>query len=410
MAREIEKLSAAKVSKTKEPGYHHDGAGLYLQVSESLSKSWIFRYTRNGKTREMGIGSFLALTLEEAREAAKAQRKLLAEGKDPIETRNALRAQETAQETNSLTFEECAKRYIATNRTGWKNGKHAEQWENTLATYAAPVFGKLPVHAITTPLVLKVLEPIWATKAETANRLRGRIEHVLDWAKIHGYRTGDNPARWRGHLDKILPKRSKVSKVQHHAALPYREINPFIRELRGMEGTAPQALEFLILTAARTEEVIGAKPDEFQLDKALWIIPPERMKAGKEHRVPLTPRAIEIIRAQPESEYVFRGHGKNDPLSNGAMLRVLDRMERDEITTHGFRSSFRDWAEEQTNFPHNVIELALAHAIKDKTEAAYRRGDLFEKRRKLMADWARFCEAPKTAGKVVPMAGRKAAK
>jgi integrase len=409
MAREIERLKDVQVRNIKEPGYHPDGAGLYLQVSPSLTKSWIFRYTRTGKTREMGLGSYLALTLKEARDAAKAQRKLLAEGRDPIDTRDALKTQEVLAKANTLTFDECAKKYIATNKAGWKNGKHADQWQNTLDTYASPVIGKLPIQAIDTGLVLRVLEPIWAEKPETASRVRGRIESVLNWATAHKYRSGDNPARWRGHLDKILPKRSKVARVQHHEALPYSEINPFITELRKQPGIAPMALEFAILTAARTEEVVGAKPGEFNLEKGVWTIPGERMKAGREHRVPLSPRAIEILQAQPDSEYVFSGRWENKPMSNGAMLMVLERMGKGDITVHGFRSTFRDWAAETTNYPREVCEMALAHTLKDKTEAAYRRGDLFEKRRLLMLDWAKYCLTPKAAGKVVPMK-RKAQK
>lgn len=405
MAREIERLTDAQVKKAKAPGYMPDGAGLYLQVGPTLTKSWIYRYTRSGKTREMGLGSYLALTLKEARVEAKAKRKLLAEGKDPIEARAELRLQETITKANTLTFDECAKRYIATNRSEWKNEKHVEQWQNTLDTYASPIIGGRPVQAVDTGKVLEILEPIWSTKTETASRLRGRIESVLDWATTLKYRTGDNPARWKGHLDKILPKRSKVQRVKHHEALPYAKINPFIVVLREQPGTVPQALEFLILTAARTGEVTGAKPEEFDLEASIWEIPGARMKSGKPHRVPLPPRALAIVKAEieahPDSDYVFPGRA-GEQLSNGAMLRVMERMEY-AATPHGFRSCFRDWSAEQTSYPNEVCEMALAHTLKDKTEAAYRRGDLFEKRKLLMLDWANYCEAPKPGAKVTPI-------
>ena len=424
MAREIEMLSQkatehAKWKPSKEkpeakrPIYLRDGGGLYLQVSAADTKSWIFVYTRAGKTREMGLGSFPDYSLKEARESAKAKRKLLAEGVDPIDARGTQRAQEAAQKAGALNFAECVKRYIVANSSGWKNEKHAAQWQSTLDEYAAPIIGALPVQDVDTARVLRVLEQeverggkkgrLWDLLPETASRVRGRIEKVLGWAKTHDYRKGDNPAVWRNNLQNSLPKRSKVQAVRHHPALPYAEMGAFAQALRALPGTAPQALEFCILTAARTGEAIGAKPEEFDLKKGTWTIPASRMKAGREHRVPLSPRAVEIIKAQPEGAYVFGGRYKETPLSNMAMLEVVRGMGRKDLTVHGFRSTFRDWAAESTSYPNELCEMALAHTLSDKTEAAYRRGDLFEKRRLLMLDWARFCNTPKRSAKVTPI-------
>jgi integrase len=311
-----------------------------------------------------------------------------------VEARKAKRAEERLTAATATTFEQCAERYIAAHRSGWRNPKHAAQWPSTLKTYAYPVFGSLPVQAVDTGLVMKVLEPIWHAKPETASRVRGRIEAVLDWATVRGYRKGENPARWRGHLDKLLPARGKVRKVEHHAALPYAEMGDFMAALREQEGIAARALEFLILTAARTSEVIGARWQEFDLEGKLWIVSADRIKGGKEHRVPLSGAALTIIEAMKEtreSEFVFPGGKAGKPLSNMAMLKALERMERTELTAHGFRSSFRDWSAERTNYPREVAEMALAHTVGDKVEAAYRRGDLFRKRRQLMAAWARYC-------------------
>jgi integrase len=296
-----------------------------------------------------------------------------------------------------MTFRECAERYIAAHRVGWRNAKHAEQWRSTLATYAFPIFGDLPVQAIDLGLVMKAIEPIWASKTETASRLRGRIESILDWAATRGYRQGDNPARWRGHLENLLPKRTKVRKVQHHAALPYGRVGDFIQALQQQRGVAAMALELCILTATRTSETIGARWQEVDLRETVWTIPADRIKAGKEHRIPLSAPAVAILQklaAARSSDFVFPGGKPGQPLSNMALLALLKRMGRPDLTVHGFRSAFRDWAAELTNFPREVCEMALAHAIGDKVEAAYRRGDLFAKRRQLMEAWARFCLTP----------------
>ena len=352
MARRIDRLTAIAVAKKSAKGRYADGGGLYLQVGEKGGKSWMFRYSRNGKEHEMGLGSVITFSLAEARLRANRCRQLLADGIDPLAERKEKRASALVEATNTRAFDECTASYIRAHRPGWKSPKHGEQWKNTLGTYASPVLGALPVRAINTSLVIKVLEPIWASKNETASRVRGRVERVLDWARARGYRTGENPARWRGHLDKLLPPPRKVQKLAHHAALPYRQIGEFIRQLRSNEGVAPRALEFAILTAARTGEVVGARWSEFDLDAGVWTVPAERMKANREHRVPLSTTAQSVLaRLLREGDYVFCGASRNRPLSNMAMLALLRRMGREDLTVHGFRSSFRDWAAELTNFP-----------------------------------------------------------
>jgi integrase len=423
MAGTAVRLTALKVDRLKsKAGMHHDGGGLYLQVTPG-GASWVLRYMLNGKAREMGLGPLELYGLADARAKALDARRLRHEGIDPIEHRRAHRARQRLDAAKAITFKECAETYIGSHRAGWRNGKHADQWGATIATYAEPVIGALPVQAIDTALVLKVLEPIWTIKPETASRLRGRLESILDWAKVRGYREGENPARWRGHLDKLLPARAKVRKVEHHAALPYAELPAFMTALRAQEGTSARALEFAILTAARTGEVIGARLDEIAEREKVWTVPGERMKAGKEHRVPLSPRALAIVNGidhQPESDqrdgarseagaFVFPGGKTSKPLSNMALLMLLRRMGRDDLTAHGFRSTFRTWAAERTNFPREVIEAALAHTIGNKVEAAYQRGDMFEKRRRLMEAWTQFCASAAAAGQVIPTQGKRAA-
>ncbi|MFO1084079.1 MAG: integrase arm-type DNA-binding domain-containing protein [Reyranellaceae bacterium] len=414
MGRAIERLKALSVEKlARKPGMYCDGGGLWLRVSSPTARSWVFRYMLDRAPHEMGLGKYPEITLAEARERAAQARRLKAHGKDPIAERDAVRAAVIADAAKAVTFKEAAERYIAAHRAGWRNAKHAAQWEATLATYAQPTIGTLAVQAIDTGLVLKVLEPIWQKKTETASRLRGRIEAVLDWAKVRGYREGENPARWRGHLDKLLPARAKVQKVQHHAALPIDGLNGFMAELRAQEGTAARALEFAILAAARTGEVIGARWGEMDLDGKVWTVPAERMKAGREHRVPLSARAVvllkeleaetEDVRPQDADDFVFTTGASGKPLSNMAMLMLLRRMGRGDLTAHGFRSTFRDWCAERTNFPSEVAEMALAHSVGDKVEAAYRRGDLFEKRCALMEQWATLCGTAPSEAKVLPM-------
>ena len=400
MARIVGRLSALAVNKKHQPGVYPDGGGLYLQVSANGARSWIFRYMLDGRARWMGLGSLHDVKLSEARTLAAESRKRRAEGTDPIEARKAIRALARLESAKAVTFADCAAQYIEAHRAGWRNAKHGDQWTNTLKTYAYPVFGSLPVQSVDTDLVMRVLDPIWREKTETASRVRSRVENILDWAKTKGYRQGENPARWRGHLENLLPARSKVHKVQHHPALPYDKIRPFVKALRREEGTAALALEFAILTGSRTNEVIGARWAELNLKAALWTVPANRIKGGREHRIPLSAPALTIVKKMkalpvPDGEkpsgFVFPGGKEGKGLSNGAMLALLRRMKRMDITVHGFRSTVRDWAAEKTNYPREVAEMTLAHAVGDKVEAAYRRGDLFEKRRLLMADWATFC-------------------
>ncbi|MGY3698939.1 integrase [Bradyrhizobium sp. USDA 3240] len=400
--RTINRLSYKKVESLKQAGMYSDGGGLYLQVTQGADgtprKSWLFRYAIGGRERQMGLGPLHDVSVAEARERAVSARELRRAGKDPINAREALRAANSLSAAKTMSFDECAEAYVAVHRQGWRNVKHASQWTATLATYCSPVFGRLPIQGVDVGLVMKVLEPIWATKPETASRVRGRIERILDWAKVRGYREGDNPARWRGHLDHLLPARGKIRKVKHHAALPYVEIPAFLTALRSRTAVAARALEFAILTAARTGEVIGARWEEIDLNGRVWTIPAERMKGGQEHRVPLSDVAVEIlahVRNVRQDAHVFPGD-RRSALSNMAFLMLLRRMGRDDITAHGFRSTFRDWVEEQTDTPRAVAEMSLAHAIGNAVEAAYRRGDLFEKRRVLMSKWARYCNRPKS--------------
>jgi integrase len=398
-------------------GYHHDGGGLYLQVREGtsgLTRSWVLRYTRHGKARIMGLGPLNVLGLADARGRAIEARKLLLDGLDPIETRDAHRAAHRVAVATTMTFGQAAAAYIASHEAGWRNLKHAEQWRATLATYAHPVLGNLPVASVDTGLVMKVLEPIWTAKPETANRVRGRIESILDYAAARGYRQGENPARWRGHLDNLLAAPNKTKRAlrlargkgEHFDALPYAKIAGFMSSLREQAGSAARALEFTILTAARTGEVIGARWAEINAAERVWIVPAERMKAGKEHRVPLSEHAIAILGEVGEPDaFVFPSSKPGQHMSNMSMLKLLQRMklrtENGGLTVHGFRSTFMDWATEQTNFPAKMRDLALSHTVSDKVEAAYRRGDMFDRRRELMEAWAQACEPGSAGEKVV---------
>jgi integrase len=416
MARNIHRLTATRV-KNAQPGkrrdgtprarVYADGGGLYLQVSPGsgrTSKSWIYRYaSATGKERFMGLGSLDTVTLAEAREKATECRRLRERGIDPIDAKGAQRASAAVERAKAMTFDQCAQQYIAAHRAGWRNPKSLSQWTNSLATYVLPVFGNLPVGSIDVGLVMKAVEPIWATKPETASRVRGRIEAVLDWAAARSFRDSDNPARWKGRLENLLPRRSKVRAVKHHAALPYVEISGFMHALRERDAVAARALEFAVLTAARTGEVLGAKWSEIDFNAGTWTVPGDRMKGGREHRVPLSDAAVDVLKHMlkvRENDYVFPG-GRRVMLSEVTLSRLLRRMGRDTLTVHGFRSTFRDWAAERTNFPNEVVEMALAHAIGSKVEAAYRRGDLFDKRRKLMDAWAAYCE--QSTGQIIPL-------
>jgi integrase len=399
MAREVNRLSVLTV-RNAEQGMHHDGRGLYLNVAGG-SKSWLLRFVLNKRTREMGLGSANTITLAEARQKALECRKLLEDGVDPIERRNARRAEAEIAGVKAMTFDEARDAYLTSHRAGWRSTKHAAQWVRSLETYVTPVFGGLPVEAIDTRLVTKVLEPIWSAMPETAGRIRGRTEAVLDWAKARGYREGENPARWRGHLDKLLPSPRKVRRVEHFTALPYTEVGTFLVALRDRPAVAARALEFLILTAARTGEVLGMCWAEVDLKAKTWTVPAARMKGHREHRVPLSDAAVRILEGlEREGEHVFPGSGRAC-LSETSMLKLMRRMGHGRITSHGFRSSFSDWAAEMTNFPREVCEAALAHMTGSDVERAYRRGDQLEKRRKLMAEWARYCDKPCELGEVI---------
>ena len=408
MARTTGRLTALKVERAKGPGMYADGGGLYLQVTEGGS-SWIYRFMLNGRARAMGLGPFPLYSLAEARLLAQDARRLCHQGIDPIEARQAAKAQKRLADAKTMTFQQCADAYIASHRPSWRNEDHAAQWSSTLATYADPILGALPVQSIDTGLVLKVLQQhveagrgpagkFWQARPETASRTRQRVEAVLDWAKASGYRTGENPARWKGHLDDLLPPRSKLRKVAHLAALPYAEVPGFMAALREQTDVAARALEFLILTAARKGEVLGMRWSEIDLAEKAWEVPAERMKAGREHRVPLTPRALAILQEmRPAGDGLVFAINKKSTLG---MLQAL----WPGLTVHGFRATFKTWASDRTSFQNEVVEVSLAHRVGSKVEEAYQRGSMFEKRRWLMDAWAKFCtQAPIEHGKVVPM-------
>jgi integrase len=435
VARTLNRLSDRR-AKTAPSGMHADGGGLWLQVSpgpgDMLNRSWVFRFAtgevitskagkQRGREREMGLGSLDTVSLAEAREKAADCRKLRERGLDPIEARRTQRANAAAAQAKAMTFRQCAERYIIAHESTWKNAKHRQQWTNTLSTYAYPVAGALAVADVDRGMVMKILEPIWETKPETASRLRGRIESVLDWAKVSGYRDGDNPARWKGHLEYLL---SAKPKAERQPSLAYGELPGFLAELRSRDAGSAMALEFLILTVSRTGEVIGMRGEEVDFAKKLWIVPEGRMKGEREHRVPLSSAAIALLKLmKPEKgTYVFPGSKPGRPLSNMAMLNLIDRINMDkekqtrprytdpkqdnrDVVPHGFRATFKTWAEERTAFPSPVIESALAHIKGDKVEAAYMRGDLFEKRQKLMQAWAEYCSKSSVSGQVTPLRG-----
>jgi len=394
MARPIHRLSALMVANLHKPGRYGDGNGLWLQVAPGGTRSWVFRYDFDGVRHEMGLGSTTVVSLAQARQAAHGHRQQLQSGTDPLGEKQRAAAAHRIAQARQLTFSQCADKYIAAHRAGWRSEKHAKQWAATLATYAAPVIGDLPVSAVDTQLVLDILEPIWATRTETATRLRGRIEAILDWAAVKRYREGENPARWRGHMAQLLAPPRKVTKVENRPALPWQEAPAFMVALRRMSGLSPQALEFLILTASRSAEARGASWEEIDQGNAVWSLPAERMKARRQHRVPLSRQALVLLQAQPgRAGIVFSASG-TAPLSEMTLTAVLRRMGRTDITVHGFRSTFRNWCAEYASnaFPREVCEYALAHHVPDKVEAAYRRGDLLEKRRLLMEAWANYLD------------------
>ncbi len=409
MPRVAIELSPVEVGRlTDEPGLHFVGVipGLILQVGTTGAASWLLRATVGSKRRDIGLGGYPAVTLAMAREAARAARKSIKNGVDPVVERQAARSKLIAAQVALMPFSEAADKYIAAHEAGWKSAKSAAQWNSSLVSYAFPVIGKISVADIETPHILRVLEPIWTTKNETASRVRGRIESILDWATVQKFRKGENPARWRGHLEHLLAARNAVQTVEHHAALDYKAVGAFIADLRQQEGMGARALEFAILLAARSGEVRGASWGEIDLDAGVWTIPASRMKAKKEHRVPLGAVALGLLAALPRmagTDLVFP-NTKGTVLSDMTLTAVLKRMKV-PVTAHGFRSSFRDWAGETTAYPREVIEHALAHQLKDAAEAAYARGSLFDKRRRLMDDWARFCSEPMSAASVTPIRG-----
>ncbi|WP_241988059.1 tyrosine-type recombinase/integrase [Dokdonella fugitiva] len=396
--RQLHRLTARAVATATTPGYIADGGGLYLQITASGARSWVLRFMLRGRAREMGLGSATMVGLAEARQRAAECRRQLADGIDPIDARARARAQ------NAHTFEAVATEYIDANAGGWRSAKHADQWRQSLGTYAFPVIGRMPVAAIDLAHVLRVLEPVWTTKTETATRVRQRIEAVLDYAAVKRYRAAgsENPARWRGHLQRILPKPSRVSRVRHMSALHYSELPAFMATLRALpQGPAALALQFTILTCARTGEARAATMGEIDVDAALWTVPGSRMKAGREHVVPLSAAALGVVRATGVTEGALFTY-RRAPISNNAMLALLRRMGRGDITVHGFRSTFKDWATEQTDFPTDAIEIALAHTVGDKTEQAYRRGNLLAKRRALADAWAAYCGSVTQPGRSPP--------
>jgi integrase len=412
LRRTLHQLSALSIERAKTPGYMSDGGGLYLQVTANRARSWIFRFMVAGRRREMGLGPFPAIGLAAARKLAADARALTKAGHDPIAARDAVRARQRLEEARGVTWDAAVDQFLDDHEGTWRNAKHRQQWRNTLATYAGPTLGGLSVAAIDTPEVVKVLSPIWKQKPETASRVRGRIERLLDWSKVRGYRTGENPARWRGHLDKVFPARGKVRKVQHHAAVPIDNLPAVYAQLCKATGIAALALRFTILTATRPSETTGGRWPELDLRAALWTIPGERMKAGREHRVTLSREALAILRDLAElrtNDWIFPGHRAGRPLSLTALSKTLRAAGGGKATVHGTaRSTFRDWAAERTTFPRKVSEMALAHAIGDKVEAAYRRGELLKKRAALMEQWARFLLTPPAAN-VVPIGRRRTA-
>lgn len=430
MARPSNRLSALTLKKNLPPGLYADGGGLYLQVSQQKTKAWIFRFTRAGVPRKMGLGPVSVkpddkrITLADARQKAAVARSQLIDGIDPIEARRALTAAQAVASAKAFTFGQCAEGYIEANKPGWKNAKHADQWRMTLLGIGpngkparndyCKIIRNLPVAAVDDGLVMKILQPIWNNKTETANRIRGRIEKVLDRAKALKLRSGENPARWVGHLDQLLPKKSQVSPVENHPALPYVQLPQFMADLRQREGFGARALEFTILTVARTADTIGGKRTEIDHQEKLWTVPKDRIKGKKgarkrDHVVPLTSQAMAILEDLPQKgEHLFPGGNAGEALSNAAMAAVIDRMNEDrvkaglpkwvdpqqggrDIVPHGFRSAFKDWCTEETEYPNEMSEMALAHTVPDKVERAYRRGNMREKRRALMDDWAAYC-------------------
>lgn len=426
MPKKAQELSPLAVSRLAKPGFHFVGgvAGLALQVLPSGGRSWVLRATVGTKRRDMGLGGFPDVTLADAREAARVARAKVRSGIDPIEEAQSARSMLRLAQSNAVSFERASLTYIETHEAGWRNVRHAQQWRNSLATHAYPVLGQVLVRDIELPQILAVLEPIWRAKTETATRVRGRIESVLDWATTKGYREGLNPARWKGHLSNLLPAAGKITEEKHFPALPVGDAGAFMMALRDQAGTGARALEFGILTAARSGEIRGATWGEIDIDAGSWTIPAKRMKMKTAHRVPLSRKAFELLAELPRvagTDLLFvapRGGEFSDTTLNAVIKRMnevegvtdrwIDPKNGRRVVQHGFRSTFRDWAAERTNYPNHVVEMALAHTIGDKVEAAYRRGDLFEKRAAMMSDWAAFLATPEAGATVIPMQSKRA--
>jgi integrase len=392
--------SAAEVARLKKPGRYAVGHGVYLQISKWNTRAWVLRYIHNGRAHHMGLGSAEYVTLAEAREKGYAARRMLIDGIDPLMTKRRAKHEARLKHVRERTFQQCAEAYIAAHEASWNSPRSSEQWHSSLTMYVYPLIGSLPVSEIDLPLVLRVLEPIWSKMPVTASRLRGRIEAILGWATVRGLRTGDNPARWKNHLEHLLSDHGN-RQIKRLAALPYADIGAFMAKLRSDESVVARALEFCILTAARTAEVQGARWDEINSDT--WTIPAVRMKSGREHRVPLSARARELLAELPrEGDAVFMGGSAGQPLNHMSLRRLLPKLGCD-ATVHGFRSTFRDWAAETTGYDNHVLEQALAHTVGNAVERAYRRGDLFEKRRRLMQDWSDYCGRVRVDSDVVPL-------
>jgi len=422
MARQLNRLTALQVTKLSKPGLYGDGGGLTLQITIAGVKSWLFRFMREGKAYGMGLGATHTIGLAEARQKALDARKLLADGLNPMLVKKQKLLAVALERAKMMTFDQCAASYIEAHKASWKNAKHIDQWTNTLATYASPVFGQQPVADVDTALVVKCLSPIWQTKTETASRLRGRIESVLGWATTSGFRTGENPARWKGHLENLLATIGKSSRTKNHPSLPWQRVGEFMLALKARPGIAPKAVVFTVLTACRSGEVRGAQWSEFDFAERVWTIPAERMKARREHQVPISDAALAVLMSirnmnlvsvdqasiPVDSGFVFAGT-KMQELSDMSLTAVIRRMNGDAdkpiwvdangdgITVHGFRSSFRMWAAEMTAYPREVAEHALAHQLPDAVERAYQRGTQFAKRQALMAEWGAVCSLNKTA-------------
>lgn len=423
MTRSMGRLTAKEVEKKTTPGNHGDGGGLTLQITKAGVKSWLYRYMINGKARWMGLGPVHSVSLAEARQKAAEARKLVVEGIDPLEAKDQRRLDAEMTKARLMTFDQCASAYIEAHRAGWKNTKHADQWANTIATYVSPIIGQLPVEQVDTRLVVKVLaqpddkgRQFWQVKNETASRVRGRIESILGWATTSGFRSGDNPARWKGHLENLLATISRVERIKNHPSLPWGRMGAFVHNLRQRDGVAARAVEFAILTASRSGEVRGACWSEFDLAAKVWTIPAPRMKAKREHEVPLSDAAVALIKSMPRidgTDLIFPGT-KGQALSDMSLTAVIRRMngeaptwvdkDGNTITVHGFRSTFRMWAAEATNYPREVAEHALAHQLPDAVERAYQRGTQFTKRAVMMNEWAKFCGSVRgDGGEVVPI-------